>query len=141
MNAGPPHTKLLRLRAALETFTRAVRLSVLGFSIEVRALPRAEPDIDKAIQALTNASALVAELEEELAKRAGDLTRVKKDYARYSNLAATEEAKAHALLETLELSASRSRATERWVAAAINLAVGLAIFAFGLLLQRYVLPK
>jgi len=120
------------------TLIRALRISALGVTVELLSRDRPqEKDIQRALDALSEASVLVADLEQDLKHRMQDLTRLKEEYKHYSQLTAVEEGKAKALLEEVEATVGRGRPKERWVAAAINLFTGLILFVLGIVVQRY----
>jgi hypothetical protein len=120
------------------TFGRAARISVLGLTLDLlnRPEPR-EKDIERALTALSEASALVADLEVDLKKRAQDLTSLKEQYQHYEQLTRVEHEEARALLGEIEVTVGRGLPKERWIAAGINLVVGVALFGLGILVQRY----
>jgi len=121
-----------------DTLRRAFQISALGLSVNIvtPAAPR-EKDIQRALDALASASTLVTELERELTETTSDLTKLKEEYEHYSQLTAVERESAMAILEEVDATVGRGLPRERWIAAAINLVVGLLIFFLGIAFERY----
>lgn len=88
--------------------------------------------VGRAVKALTEASELVTELQNELSERVEKVSRLKSEYEKYELLAKVEESKARALIAQIEDTVGRGRSRERWIALVINLIAGIIVFMLGI---------
>lgn len=96
--------------------------------------------IDNAYESLNSTAHLVERLESELNSKIENVTRLKEEYERYSELAEIEESKARALLSQLDISLNSGKASERVIAFIINLIAGAIIFVLGIWLGPLTFP-
>lgn len=94
--------------------------------------------VNRAAEALREASQLVDNLQAELNERVASVQKLKLEYERYQQLATIEEQKAKALIEQLQAALGAGRTWERWIALAINLVAGLIVFVLGVWLSPWV---
>ena len=87
--------------------------------------------VDRAVESLTEASELVAELQVELTERVDKVGKLQAEYEKYEQLAKVEEGKARAIIAQIEETVGRSRSRERWIALGINVVAGILVFLLG----------
>jgi len=88
--------------------------------------------IDEAHQSLSETARLIERLETELKSKLDKVSKLKEDYAHYSQLADIEKNKSQALLNQLEKSLNKGTFTKNFWAFIINILAGSLIFTIGL---------
>jgi hypothetical protein len=94
--------------------------------------------IDQAYESLQDTSNLLNRLESELKINMEQVTKLRGEYERYSNLAKIEEDKARALLNQLDVSLNKGKTSERVIAFGINILAGTILFIVGIWAGPYI---
>lgn len=94
--------------------------------------------IDQAYDSLQDTSHLIERLETELDSKIKNITKLKEEYKRYSELAQIEEGKARALMSQLDISLNKGKVSERIIAFIINIVAGIILFVAGIWASPFV---
>lgn len=93
-----------------------------------------EDKVNRTTDALHEAAALVADLEQDLERRTARVEELQKEAQRLATLAEVEEEKARALIEQLRDTVQEGRRRERAIAVLLNIVAGLIVFVLGVIM-------
>lgn len=123
-------------RLLLRTLSPSPMLEIYNLIKELQRSPeQLSEKVTRIISSLEEASTLVEDLQRELTQRTEQIQKLKKQHERYQHLAMVQGESAKALIAQLQKIMDKERSRERWIAVAINIGAGFAVFVLGVWLS------